>query len=62
MSPIMTFFAGLLLLALFIWYFLTDIPLRKRGIGLVLTVFLVAFCLEAIIPPSQKMICPVACW
>ena len=55
MSPIMTFFAGLLLLALFIWYFLTDIPLRKRGIGLVLTVFLVAFCLEAIIPPSQKI-------
>lgn len=51
----MTFFAGLLLLALFIWYFLTDIPLRKRGIGLVLTVFLVAFCLEAIIPPSQKI-------
>ena len=55
MSPIMTFFAGLLLLALFIWYFLTEIPLRKRNIGLALTVFMVAFCLEAIIPPSQKI-------
>ncbi len=55
MSPILTFFAGLLLLALFIWYFLTDIPLRKRSIGLALTIFLVAFCLEAIIPPAQKI-------
>ncbi len=55
MSPILTFFAGLLLLALFIWYFLTDVASRKRGIGLALTVFLVAFCLEAIIPPAQKI-------
>jgi len=55
MSPTLTFLAGLFLLALFIWYFLTDIAARKRWIGLALTVFLVAFCLEAIIPPSQKI-------
>ncbi len=55
MSPILTFFAGLLLLALFIWYFLTEIPARKRGVGLALTVFLLAFCLEAVIPPAQKI-------
>ncbi len=55
MTPILTFFAGLLLLALFIWYFLTEYSLRKRLIGLALTVFLVAFCLEAVIPPAQKI-------
>lgn len=55
MSPILTFFAGLGLLALFVWYFMTDVASRKRWIGLSLTVFLVAFCLEAVIPPSQKI-------
>ena len=55
MTPTLTFFAGLLLLALFIWYFLTDLPARKRNIGLVLTILLVAFCIEAITPPSKKI-------
>ncbi len=55
MSPTLTFFAGLLLLALFIWYFFCDDSLRKRTIGLVLTVLLLAMCIEAIIPPAQKI-------
>lgn len=55
MSPTLTFFAGLALLAMFIWYFLTDLPSRKRNIGLALTVFLIAFCLEAVTPPSKKI-------
>lgn len=55
MSPTYIFLAGLLLLALFIWYFLADTAGRKRTIGLVLTVLLVAFCLEAIIPPEKKI-------
>lgn len=55
MSPTLVFFAGLLLLALFIWYFLADTAGRKRGIGLVLTLLLVAFCLESIIPPEEKI-------
>ena len=55
MSPTLTFFAGLLLLALFIWYFFSDDSLRKRTIGLVLTVLLLAMCIEAIIPPAQKI-------
>jgi len=55
MTPILTFFSGLLLLALFIWYFLTDLPQRKRTLGLVLTLLLVAFCLEAVIPPQKKI-------
>ncbi|MFZ4484206.1 MAG: protein translocase subunit SecD [Chthoniobacterales bacterium] len=55
MSPTLTFLVGLLLLVLFLWYFLTELPRRKRFVGLALTVFLVAFCLEAIIPPAQKI-------
>ena len=55
MSPTLTFFAGLLLLALFIWYFFSDDSLRKRTIGLVLTVLLLAMCIEAVIPPAQKI-------
>lgn len=55
MTPELTFFAGLLLLALFAWYFLTNIPLHKRSVGLALTIFLVAFCIEAVMPPSQKI-------
>ena len=55
MSPALTFFAGLLLLILFGWYFASDLPVRKRWLGLVLSVLLVAFCLEATLPPSQKI-------
>jgi SecD/SecF fusion protein len=55
MSPTFTFLFGLLLLGLFIWYFMTDLSLRKRLIGTVLTILLVAFCLEAVIPPEKKI-------
>jgi SecD/SecF fusion protein len=46
MTPAITFFIGLLLLILFGWYFATDIPGRKRTLGLVLTVFVVAFSVQ----------------
>ena len=55
MSPALTFFVGLLLLILFGWYFASDLPVRKRWLGLVLSVLLVAFCLEAALPPSKKI-------
>lgn len=55
MSPTFTFLFGLLLLGLFIWYFMTDFSLRKRMIGTVLTILLVAFCLEAVMPPEKKI-------
>jgi SecD/SecF fusion protein len=55
MSPELTFFAGLLLLILFGWYFATDFPVRKRWLGLILSVLFVAFCLEEAIPPSKKI-------
>lgn len=46
MTPAITFFIGLILLCLFGWYFATDIPARKRTLGLVLTVFIVAFSIQ----------------
>lgn len=55
MSPALTFACGLALLVMFGWYFGTDIPSRKRWLGLALTLFLVAFCIEAIIPPKEKL-------
>jgi SecD/SecF fusion protein len=55
MSPTFTFLFGLLLLGLFAWYFMTDAAGRKRAIGLVLTLLLVAFCIEAIMPPEKKI-------
>ncbi|HEY5704373.1 MAG TPA: protein translocase subunit SecD [Terrimicrobiaceae bacterium] len=55
MSPALTFSVGLLLLILFGWYFATDFPGRKRWLGLVLCVLLVAFCLEEAFPPAKKI-------
>ncbi len=55
MTPATTFLFGLVLLGLFGWYFTTDFPNRKRGLGLTLIVLLVAVCLGIIYPPSQKI-------
>jgi SecD/SecF fusion protein len=55
MTPALTFAFGLLLLVLFGWYFASDLPRRKRWLGIILTVLLAAFCVEQIIPPSQKI-------
>ena len=55
MTPALTFAFGLLLLILFGWYFASDIPSRKRWLGVVLTVLLAAFCLEEVVPPAQKV-------
>ncbi len=42
--PALTFTFGLLILALFGWYFSTEIAARKRVLGLTLTVLLVVLC------------------
>ena len=55
MSPALVFFFGLLILVLFGWYFATDSAPRKRWLGLVLTVLLVAFCVQEILPPEKKI-------
>ena len=55
MSPLLTFFLGILLLALFGWYFATDFGLRKRLIATALVVLLVTFSIMTIWPPSKKV-------
>jgi len=55
MSPALTFLFGILILILFGWYFTTEFSARKRWLGLVLTILLAAYCIDAIVPPSQKI-------
>ena len=55
MSPGLTFFAGLLLLILFGWYFATDSGLRKHLLALFLAAMLVAFSIATIWPPETKI-------
>lgn len=55
MTPLLTFFFGLLLLGLFAWYFSTESDTRKRWLGAVLTLLLVLFCLDSVTPPAQKI-------
>ena len=55
MNPKITFLFGLILLIVFGWYFATDIGRRKRILGTVLTVLLVAFCIQSIVPPDKKL-------
>ncbi|MGH8092938.1 MAG: protein translocase subunit SecD [Chthoniobacterales bacterium] len=55
MTPAFTFFIGLVLLALFGWYFATDFGTRKRLIATLLMLLLVAFSILTIWPPSKKI-------
>src|SRR6476620_843399 len=55
MNPALTFFAGLLLLVLFGWYFATDSGLRKHLLALFLATMLVAFSIATIWPPEKKI-------
>ena len=55
MTPALTFLFGMVLLALFGWYFATELPARKRSLGFVLTILLVAFCIEQVWPPEKKI-------
>lgn len=49
------FAIGIVLMALFIWYFGTDSDKSKRNVGTILTLGLVSFCLYAVIPPEEKI-------
>lgn len=55
MSPEIVFGFGLLLLVLFGWYFATDSEVRKRWLGVVLTILLVAFCVEEVTPLDKRI-------
>jgi hypothetical membrane protein len=54
MSPFGTFFTGLLLLALFAWYFFTDSDRIKRILGTTLSVLLVFLCLVSVYPAERQ--------
>lgn len=51
MNPMVTFLWGLTLLILLGWYFVAESQDRKRILGTVLTVLMVAFCLVLLNPP-----------
>ena len=50
-SNFLVFFAGLLLLAMFAWYFATESESIKRILGTTITLFVVALSLQAVNPP-----------
>lgn len=54
-DPLFLFLTGLSLLILFFWYFATEIERRKRNIGTLLMVGIVALCGLAIYPPGDKL-------
>src|SRR5215472_1568062 len=55
MSPALTFFAGMLMLILFGWYFATDLGPRKRLLAGALVTLLVTFSIWANWPPKDKI-------
>jgi SecD/SecF fusion protein len=55
MTPLLTFFFGLLILGLFAWYFSTESDGKKRWLGAVLTILLLLFCLDSVTPPAKKI-------
>ncbi|MEI6377968.1 MAG: hypothetical protein WCO97_12305, partial [bacterium] len=55
MTPLLTFFFGLLLLGLFAWYFSTESDAKKRWLGAVLTALLLIFCVDSATPPDKKI-------
>ena len=55
MTPLLTFFFGLLILGLFAWYFSTESDGKKRWLGAVLTILLLLFCLDSATPPAKKI-------
>jgi SecD/SecF fusion protein len=50
MSATLTFLAGLLVLIVFFWYFATDSASRRRMLGTVLTLLVVAICIQSVWP------------
>ena len=55
LSPSLTFGLGITLLILFAVYFVTEDARRKRWIGLGMTLFILAFSIQSIIPLEQRI-------
>ncbi len=54
-NSVLIFFTGLTLMGLFFWYFATDSERRKRNVGTVLLVGVVALCVAATLPFEEKL-------
>lgn len=54
-DPLVLFLTGIALLILFFWYFATEIERRKRNVGTVLLVGIVALCGIAVYPPGERL-------
>ena len=57
-NPTLTFFAGLLGLILFFWYFATDYAWRRRILGTVLTLLVIAVCIDSFWPQRVQKTVP----
>ncbi len=55
MSPALTFLSGLLALILFCWYVATDSLRRKRLVGTILTLVILAISFQSIYPYKEKI-------
>lgn len=54
-EQILIFIFGLITLALFGWYFATEVSRIRRILGSVLAVFVTAFCVYSIVPPEETI-------
>jgi SecD/SecF fusion protein len=54
-DPLALFLSGLALLILFFWYFATEVDRRKRNVGSVLVLGVIALCALAVWPPDKTL-------
>jgi SecD/SecF fusion protein len=54
-DPLTLFLIGMTLMILFFWYFATEIERRKRNVGTVLLIGIVALCVSAATPPQERL-------
>ncbi len=54
-DPLTLFLIGMTLMILFFWYFATEIERRKRNVGTVLLIGIVALCVAAATPPQERL-------
>jgi SecD/SecF fusion protein len=54
-DPLLLFLVGITLMILFFWYFATEIERRKRNVGTVLLIGVVALCVMAATPPKERL-------
>jgi len=54
-DPLTLFVIGMILLVLFFWYFATDLERRKRNVGTILTLGIVALCMLGLYPIKDKL-------